>query len=660
MSPPAYDLGGVGRLPWYIPPGSREAGLFDLFARSQERPPADDAGAEELLRSTFDLCRLSPAFLAHQFCTIPLGGGGFGPFNQWTPGQMRVYDAAMRSLRAGRPVRIIVLKARREGVSTLCQLLGAWSTGLHQGCNGLIAAHEDDASATLFGMCRRFLDAIPEPFRAGRAEDSKSAIELAAPLGGRVVHRSVKSGGGSARNQGKGRSAALHWLHASEASRWDDPEAFWHGAVQCVEDYAGTMILIESTANGFGWFQEMWAEAAAGWALRLDRASGALSWACESPGASRSDLTPVFLSWLEEPKYSLPFDSDADRAALLADLDPDERALAEGLGATPERLHWRRRTLWGSKFKGDLAAFREEYPATPAEAFRSSGRKVFDLASLDAVERSIRRSSPQATRWRAQDGALVPFGDGEIAIWKEPVPGRSYAMGVDGSYGKPAGDFMCAQVLDTSSLEQMAQVRVRASDSEEFAAMAAALGRRYDEALAVIEINGPGLAVLKAMDRLGYPSFYYRIQADDSTGEPCKAYGWWSSAKSRRWMVAELVGAVRASPSGAGLVLHDLGTVDEMRGWRLVQSPGGQVKEAPSGRDGHDDRITALGLALVGGCLEGGDGGALASRQAGHERPPERSPDPKTLRHDPEVARILAMSAASRKRHYDPVLGADA
>lgn len=647
--------------PWYIADGE-EAACFATFLRYRARPPQTAAEREEFVRVTFWLCQDNPAFFGHEFCEITLGSGGTGPFNQWSPGQRKFYRAMQGQRAKNKPVRVICLKARREGISTVSQLTLSWLAAFHEHRNVYTAAHEDRAAEILFGMSRRFLDCVPAPFRAERKSDTRFGIDFAGPLGSTVGYQSVAPGGGTKKNAGKLRSAAIHGFHGSEASRWDEPETFWNGAIPCIEDYPETYVLVESTANSYGWFKEMWDEAAAGWDVRFDRASGRLLWVCVDPSASRSDLVSVFLSWLEEPKYALIFDSETERRQFLADMDQDERDLADNLGATPEQLHWRRRALWGSKFKGDLTGFREEFPATPSEAFRSSGRKVFDVVALDAAERRIRAEDLPLRRWRVGVTAegerhLVESSEGEVMLWRAPEEGHEYAIGVDGSYGKAKGDFMCAQALDMATWEQVAQVRVRASDPDEFAEMIDALGRFYgggDAALAVIEVNGPGLAVLKALERLEYPNFYYRTVPDDATGQIKQTFGWWTSDKTRRWMVSELGQGVRGVLRGEGVKLNDLGTIEEMRDWALKVAPSGKVKEQPSSPKGYDDRITALGLALVGGCIENGEGAPIVSVPVGN---PKGALDG-GARFDEEAARLLHRSAA-RMRDYDPVLGAN-
>jgi len=656
--------------PWYIQTRD-ELDRFVAHLQWIDNPPETPKDQKAALSNAFVLCQLNPAFLAHEYCQIRLGEGGLAPFNQWTPGQIQLYRAVHGLRQQQKPVRVIILKARREGVSTLCALLGFWRTAFFSYSNGLFAAHEDDGATTLFnGMYGLFLSSTPSRLTPPLVVDTADRLvfddpadkqrKRRHPVGGSwVMKRTVAPGGGTKEKAGKGRSAGYQFLHGSEVAYWDEPEKFWTGASQCVEDYPETMIFLESTANGFGWYHEQWEEASKGWELRRNTAGTGIEWACTDRRASRSDLYPLFLSWLTEPKYSTAFESEDDREYFLRHLEPEEEMLRDSFGASPEQLNWRRCKLYGNKFNANVQTFKQEYPATPHEAFITSGRKVFDFGALQWAEQLVRTSDVRGVRYRfwLEDGVTGrdEDADGEVVIYREPVDGASYSLGIDGSYGKPNGDFSSGQVLRDDSWEQVAVVHGRL-EPDEMAEVCAAVGRHYGlesgqgEALAVVETNGPGLAIQTAMERLGYEAFYQRVEPDSIDKTPKKMNGWWTSGKARGMMVSGLKSAIRDIQKGRGLILHDLATITECMGWVNKRSVSGKVKEEPAAAKGYDDRITALGLALVGGCIENGEGAPIASHTV-------NNPDGKQVG-DPLAAKLMREGRPETRRHCHPVMGA--
>lgn len=141
---------------------------------------------------------------------------------------------------------------------------------------------------------------------------------------------------------------------------------------------------------------------------------------------------------------------------------------------------------------------------------------------------------------------------------------------------------------------------------------------------------------------------YRRIEFDGVKRKPKPSWGWTMSAKARSRMVDELKSAVR----NRRLVLNDPDTIREMREWIVVSNPRtGKAKEMPSGGPyAYDDRITALGIALVGGVLDKGMGGALVSKTVADS---EGTAETRRLGFiDPEA---LNMSSSEEAMH--PVLG---
>jgi len=571
-----------------------------------------------------------------------------------------MYRVFMRQWAAGKPVRLICLKSRRHGISTLMAMLGFWRTRFFEDSNMLISAHEGEAAKTVFGMYKRFLDCMPEAFEIPLSSDTKDLIAYEKPHRSECTHRTVAPGGGTKERAGKGRSGAVHFKLADEAAFWDEPENYWTGVSQCIEDYPETVIAIVSTANSFGWFYEQWSAAAMGWEVR--RTETGIEWVCTDPTASQSDMEPVFLSWLGEPKYSRPFETETEKRQFLADLDENEQSLLNDLGASPEQVHWRRRTLYSNKFNGDLARFQQEYPATPSEAFKASGRKVFDMMALSQAEARIVAGSCVGRRFSAymEDGApkLLETDAGIVTLYRPPELVGACSLGVDGSYGKPNGDFMSGQMLVNDTWEQAAVIHVREAEQEELAETAVVIGRLFNgglnEALAVVEINGPGLAVQEAMERLGYGNFYARTSPDTFSGRTGDAKGWWSSTKTRMLMVRELQKAVAAMNRGQGLILHHAETVLQLMGWVMKRNYSGKVKEAPANSSGYDDLISSLGVALVGGCIENGTGAPIASSKEGN---PTGKVDMRYV--DPAAVALMAAVGKTQQQQTHPTLGAN-
>ena len=79
--------------------------------------------------------------------------------------QEKLYAVARKQQEAGKPVRIIILKARQLGFSTLTEALIFHACATRQNCNALIVAHREDATANLFRMSQLYYDELPEQAR---------------------------------------------------------------------------------------------------------------------------------------------------------------------------------------------------------------------------------------------------------------------------------------------------------------------------------------------------------------------------------------------------------------------------------------------------------------------------------------------------------------
>ena len=434
--------------------------------------------------------------------------------------QRKLYAVAKRQQDAGKPVRLIILKARQLGFSTLTEGLIFHACATRKNVNALIVAHREDATANLFRMSKLFYDELPAPvkpmLRASNAQElvfenpSKLRSEREARPGLRSRIRCATAGG-----RGIGRSDTLQCVHLSEYAFWPDgadgKASTLAGILQAVPSLPGTMVVIESTANGFEDFKERWDAAVAG----------------------ENDFEPVFFAWFENPDYSMPVVPGTEWT-------PEERDLKAAYRLTDEQLQWRRWCI-ANNCGGSLDMFRQEYPASPGEAFLHSGTGVFDNEQI--VLRLERLPEP-AVRGEFTDGEWTESETGAITLYELPEEGVPYVLG--GDTAGEGSDYFTAIVIDNVSGRIAAKLRQKYSEPE-YVRQICALGRFYNDALVAIETNFSTYPVMK-LQEMEYPNQYSREREDTYTRQMKKSYGFRTDRQSRPRAIANLVEVFSSHP----------------------------------------------------------------------------------------------------------------
>lgn len=321
--------------------------------------------------------------------------------------QQMVWSRLEDHINSGRRVWPIVLKARREGVSTEIQLL-LFAYGFYCG-NGetLTLAHEGESSRAIFEIQRRVWTNLPI---SRTAEPPQREIRIASPTG-QVVHR-VSTAGAEA----KGRGTSPIALHLSEVAFWPFPETMTAVLNSMPPPHIQNIVAIESTANGKSGRGALFYE----------------SWQMAEQGMS--SLIPIFLSCLDLPDYRIKGAQSVD------DLDEDELELRDKYNADPEQLAWYRFVLY-DQCNGDPMLRRQEYPVSAEQAFISSGLPAFDPTALSRQKVNTRKPDRRCTI--LADGKLLDRQDGELAIWRHPDgswPGAFHRY-ICGSDSAPGGVF---------------------------------------------------------------------------------------------------------------------------------------------------------------------------------------------------------------------------
>ena len=487
---------------------------------------------------------------------------------KFKPAQTALYEAIKKELQEGRPPRIIVLKGRQQGISTITEALMFQDSATRPMVNTLIVAHRDDSTAALFNMNKLFYDYLPAKLQPMKKASNAKELVFENPTrdpaekrkrpGLRSRIRCITAGG-----KGAGRSLTQNNVHLSEFAFWPGNKMeTLLGIMQSVPDDINTLVVIESTANGYDEFKDLWDGAEKG----------------------ENGWVPVFLPWFMEPDYRKPVEPGVV-------WKEEETKLAEQFGLDEKQLAWRRwciRTNCG----GDVNLFRQEYPCTPDEAFLLSGDAFFDndviMARRNTAPKPLREGMFAYTEPEIEGGAPVDWMftervNGFIRIYEEPKDGHPYVLG--GDTAGEGSDRFTAYVIDNSTGKQVAELQHTSSEIF-YARQVYCLGRYYNDALIGIEINYSTYPQLK-LEEWHYPNFYQRERFDTFTGQMVKAFGWATSSKTRPVALAELHTIMEENPE---LVVswHTLG---EMLTFVYDKD---RKPQAASGQ--HDDLVMAAAI----------------------------------------------------------------
>lgn len=181
---------------------------------------------------------------------------------QFNEPQQRLYDIIKEQKLKNKPVRIVILKARQLGFSTIAESILFKETTTKFNVNTGIITHQDEATKNLFNMSKLMYECLPQEMKpAKKASNAQELIfDNDKGTGLKSKIRCMTAG-----SQGVGRSYTYDNLHVSELAFWPgNKKTTMTGLLQAVPNLPSTIIIIESTANGFEYFKEIWDGAVAG------------------------------------------------------------------------------------------------------------------------------------------------------------------------------------------------------------------------------------------------------------------------------------------------------------------------------------------------------------------------------------------------------------
>lgn len=430
-----------------------------------------------------------------------------------------------------RPIRMIVLKARQWGGSTLVQIYMAWIQICHRrNWNSLICAHVKDTAATIRGIYSRLLDNYPSDLWDDAEKPEFKPFERSVNIR-RIAGRDCTVTIGTSENQDAVRGSDYSMAHLSETAFWAStqqrsPEGFIRAVCGAIALIPYSLVVVESTANGVGnYFHTEWLRCRDG----------------------RGDKHAVFVAWHEIEIYRL---DPPDPAAFALSFNAYERRLWD-MGLCLDQIYWYRCKRAEYASARQMAA---EFPTDDTEAFANTGSGVF---ANEAVER-LRASCRPPLRIgavRADGRAFSDDSTGRTHLWEMPAPQKSYVVAVDVGGRSAAADWSVIAVLTAGPRpEVVAQWRGHV-DHDLLAREAARIGRFYNNALLVVESNtfetaeygGAADSNLFILNRLAeaYPNIYRRRRYDVVSGTETTAVGFHTNRATKAMLVTGLIEAVR-------------------------------------------------------------------------------------------------------------------
>lgn len=498
--------------------------------------------------------------------------------------QRRLLAVMEEQRTANKPVRVILLKARQWGGSTLVQMYMAWMQLVrHKGWNSLIVAQQHTTSAVIKQMYNQLLRNYPRELLDEGDGPLKFTKLEGQPNVQQIIQRDCLVITGTSNSEDAARGHDLSMGHLSEVAFWK--ESTMHNPDDVVRSVCGSIIhkpdsviVLESTANGVGdFFHDEWLRSLQG----------------------HSDKRPVFVPWYEIGIYSEELD---DAAALWEAMDEYEHQLWRD-GHTLEQINWyhNKRKEFRSHEK-----MMSEYPGSDSEAFATTGNNPFEREHLDELEKGCQRvpllvgdiESSAPSGKQAQVGVhLVKASHGKLKVWEMPDASGTvrikYMVVVDVGGRADSSDYSVIAVWRLKSPSRKAAIVAQWRghiDHDTLGWKSMKLAMLYNKAELVIESNtltneasraGESDYILKSLREV-YDNIYHRKGGK---------LGFHTNAKTKREAITALIAALREG----SYVERDIDAVNEMRDYEEINGR----YAARSGK--HDDILMtrAIGLLVI-------------------------------------------------------------
>ena len=455
----------------------------------------------------------------------------------------------------------IVLKSRQLGLSVVCIAESIREVVTRDNCTCALISHNQSSCNAVFDKLKQQYNSLPDWIKPETVQNNRQALTF--KNGSSII--CVTAG---TKDILRG-NTITGICHCSEIAFWTDIERHMKSLSQACSE--SSTLILESTANGFNRFSELYYQAK----------------------SKENDFNAYFFNWINgrtlfKGQYDIAvqkyLNSHNERMLTIEELDNDEKQLIE-MGATMDQIIWRR----GKISTEGLDTFHVEFPSTDDECFISTGCNVFDTTRIGKLLKNKFKDPMREDRLIIRNELKNWIKNGSLRIFKQPVKDMRYWIGVDVSEGVGL-DSSTMFVLDKNG-ENVATFKNNKIKPYEFADVCAYVGRYYNNAQLVVEKASGGHSVI---ERLRY-EHKYRNMAKYKTYDEFNKIQWKYGFDTNQKSKGIAVNDAREWFDKGLIKINDKEVLNEMK--VFVIDENGKMGAVIGA---HDDMVSAMWLAIQG------------------------------------------------------------
>lgn len=476
---------------------------------------------------------------------------------------------------AGRPVRMILLKHRQWGATTLSYAYIAWhQIELYERRDAWIVAQDADAAKNVRARYDRIRQHYPFRTLGWRPYAGQQNSRI-------IPERDAVVSTGTVKNPNAPSGRTPQYIHLTEIGKWpsnrvESAEDLVANVESMLVDEPGTVGIQESTLKGETgtFFKEL----------------------CQRARRGDTSYNFWFASWTSDPQYQLPpgrgnLDSYApsDVEDFIGTWTQYDEFLWDH-GCTLAQINWYQRQRTKPGYIVKPWKLKQEFPTTADEAMVVGQDRVFPPAYVNAARQTCKPPEEVGDIYGAAQTGAQALEDihfeaeahGPLKIWRRPgdtyggllesyIPDETksiknrYAAASDVGPGQSQNaDYSVTAILDRAPMLWGGHPEIVAEwhghlDVDLYAWRAARLAKWYGMAYWMLEVNSLdrrrdvserdpsyGMTVLQAIKPF-YGNLYHRVVEDKTTGEKTRKAGWYMTSNNKGIIVAALTKHLRGA-----------------------------------------------------------------------------------------------------------------